>query len=251
MNSFIVPIPSQLPIPDVGELRSVGELGQLVIIALVVLVLAIAIVVLVYTILQQARSKSKDDDSENKRLNTVIENMHNLTNALIGDREHTLKIIEASSETQRLITVAINENTGSNRTMNTTMETMSRDLREYTTLHSDSVEQLVGAIERSESQMVAFGNALKGAVDDIHNNAKDHEEIVELVQKVIDEILIIKLDMRMAFQQLIPTMNPPKTVESTVTLPQQIEVTVKQSEPAPTDASKDDGGALPGSGVAA
>lgn len=196
----------------------------------VAVILSLAIGLLAYSLLQQVRNKSKDDDAENKRLTNVLEKVSNLTDAVIGNNDRVLKIIEGNSETQRLVTTAINENTGSNRAMNSTMETMSRDLREYTTLHSDSVEQLVGAIERSESQMVAFGKALKGAVDDIHNNAKDHEEIMELVRKAIDELLVIKLDIRLAFKQFVPPLVPP-----VATLPTQIEVTVKPPEPTPTE----------------
>jgi hypothetical protein len=227
MNAHVLMLLAQIPDPvNTNTLKILVDAG-------VAVILAIALLFLAYSILQQNRNKSKDDEAERKQLLTVIENVNDLTKALISDREHSLKIIEASSETQRLITVAINENTGSNRSMTGTMETMSRDLREYTSLHSDSVEQLVGAIERSESQMVAFGSALKGAIDDIHNNAKDHEEIVELVQKVIDELMVIKLDMRLAFNQLIPPMNPPKPSEQLITLPQEVTVTLHTADAAP------------------
>jgi hypothetical protein len=223
---FYIPLYAQLPADPVTPtiLKTLVDAG-------VAVILSLAIGALAYALLQLVRNKSKDDEAENKRLTTVLEKVSSLTDAVIGINERGLQIIEGNSETQRLITTAINENTGSNRNMNSTMETMSRDLREYTSLHSDSVEQLVGAIERSESQMVAFGTALKGAIDDIHNNAKDHEEITELVRKAIDEILVIKLDIRKAFSMLTPTVQlaPPAT------FPTQIEVTVKPSEStAPT-----------------
>jgi len=223
MNIYALLLLAQIPDPvSTNTLKILVDAG-------VAVILAIALLFLAYSILQQNRNKSKDDEAERKQLLTVIENINNLTNALIGDREHSLKIIEASSETQRLITVAINENTGSNRTMNSTMETMSRDLREYTTLHSDSVEQLVGAIERTESQMVAFGQSLQGAINDIHNNAQDHVGIKELVQTALDELVVIKRELRETFKQLIPPFVPPPA------LPTEINVTVK---PADTDAAQ-------------
>lgn len=233
MNIRVLTLLAQIPDPVTPSIL------KILVDAGVAVILSLAIAALAYALLQQVRSKGKDEEAENNRLGKLVD-------ALSEDRVHLRQVIEGNSETQRLITVAINDNTGSNRAVASSMETVSRDLREYTSLHSDSVEQLVGAIERSESQMVAFGTALKSAVDDIHNNAKDHEEIIELVQKVIDEILVIKLDIRMAFQQMIPPLTPPKQSETLVNvpaqtvLPTQIEVTIN-SDAATKDAAPDAG----------
>lgn len=183
----------------------------------VAVILALAIFALAYALLQLVRSRGKDDDAENNRLSTVLENMNNLTNAIIGDRDHTLKLLEASSETQRLITVATNENTGVTRQMNSTMEGVRFDLKSYTSLHSDSVEQLTGSISRFESQMVAFGGKLDTAIENINHNAGDHTEITHLVQRAIEEMLNTKLELLTAIKGATPAPAP-TPIEANITL---------------------------------
>jgi hypothetical protein len=205
------PLLTQLPADPVTP-----SILKILVDAGVAVTLTIAILVLAYAILQQNRNKGKDEESDNKRLSTVLENMNNLTNAIIGDRDHNLKLLEASSETQRLITVATNENTGQVRQMNTTMDGMRFDLQSYTSLHSDSVEQLTGSISRFESQMVAFGGKLDTAIENINHNAGDHTEITRLVTQAIEQLLNTKLELLTAIKGVTPTPAP-APIEANIT----------------------------------
>lgn len=171
----------------------------------IAVILTIAILVLAYAILQQNRNKGKEDEAESKRLETVL-------GALVEDRVHLRQVIEGSNETQRLITVASNENTGATRQMASTMEGVRFDLRSYTSLHSDSVEQLTGSISRFESQMVAFGGKLDTAIENINHNAGDHTEITRLVQQAIEEMLNTKLELLTAIKGATPPTPPPDKV---------------------------------------
>jgi len=176
----------------------------------VAVTLTIAILVLAYAILQQNRNKGKDQDAENKQLNTVL-------GALVEDRVHLRQVLEANSETQRLITVATNENTGQVRQMNSTMEGVRFDLKSYTSLHSDSVEQLTGSISRFESQMVAFGGKLDIAIENINHNAGDHTEITRLVTQAIEQLLNTKLELITAIRGVTPAPAP-APIEANITL---------------------------------
>lgn len=171
--------------------------------------LTIAILVLAYAILQQNKNKGKEDEAENKRLETVL-------GALVEDRVHLRQVIEGSNETQRLITVATNENTGISRQMNTTMEGMRFDLKSYASVHSDSIEQLTGSFNRFESQMVAFGGKLDTAIDHINHNAGDHTEITKLVQRAIEEMLNTKLELLTAIKGATPAPSPTITADITL-----------------------------------
>lgn len=182
----------------------------------VAVILSLAISFLAYSLLQQVRSKSKDDDAENQRLTTVLEKVSSLTDAVIGNNDRALTIIEGNSETQRLITTAMNENTGTSRMMNSTMEGMRFDLKSYTSIHSDSIEELTGSISRFESQMVAFGGKLDVAIENINHNAGDHTEISRLVQRAIEEMLNTKLELLTAIKGATPAPSPTITADITL-----------------------------------
>lgn len=187
----------------------------------VAVILSLSIGLLAYSLLQQVRSKSKDDDAENKRLTTVLEKVSSLTDAVIGNNDRALTIIEGNSETQRLITTAINENTGISRQVNTTMEGVRFDLKSYASVHSDSIEQLTDSFTRFESHMVAFGGKLDTAIDHINHNAGDHTEITKLVQRAIEEMLNTKLELLTAIKGATPAPSPnPIQADITIHTPQ-------------------------------
>jgi hypothetical protein len=212
------PLLTQLPADPVTP-----SILKILVDAGVAVTLTIAILVLAYAILQQNRNKGKDQEAENKQLNTVL-------GALVEDRVHLRQVLEANSETQRLITVATNENTGQVRQMNSTMEGVRFDLKSYTSLHSDSVEQLTGSISRFESQMVAFGGKLDTAIENINHNAGDHTEITRLVTQAIEQLLNTKLELLTAIKGVTPTPAPAPieaniTLHTTVDKPPDLEAT--------------------------
>lgn len=121
--------------------------------------------------------------------------------------ERTNGAIEHSNTTNTLQTEATNIQTGEIRLLRT-------DFRNYQTLQSDTLSALVDRFNNFDSQLAKI-DGLKTLIE---HNAGDHTEIKNLLLQMVDSMKVMHSDIKM----LIPP---------TPALPQQIEVTVKPSQP--------------------
>lgn len=137
--------------------------------------------------------------------------------------ETASKAVEHSNETNRLMTVATNEQTGEIRLLRT-------DFKNYQTLQSDTVSALVDRFDK-------FDSSIEGLKVLIDRNAGDHGDIKALLVQMVEGMKLMQTDIKL----LIPA-------------PIKAEVTIVPPTLPPTDTPKPDaneGGGLPGSEAAA
>lgn len=110
------------------------------------------------------------------------------------------KAVEHSNETNRLVTVATNEQTGE-------LRLLRKDFSAYQTLQTDTTAQLV---ERFDT----FDTKFAGITQLIERNAGDHTELKDALLQLKDGLKELHDDVR----KLIPPPPPPAIVNNVTTV---------------------------------
>lgn len=103
------------------------------------------------------------------------------------------KAVEHSNETNRLVTLATNEQTGE-------LRLLRKDFSAYQTLQTDTTAQLVDRFD-------SFDTQLEGLKKLIESNAGDHKEILDALLKMAEGMKAVHDDVR----RLLPAPTPPTT----------------------------------------
>lgn len=180
--------------PGIGGLKTIGDLGYLVIIALVALVLAIVLVISMYIQLRRESTDAKVQEKEETRLDRLIDQMIQLVGEFRADKNVMRQIIEENTTSQRSVTEAATVQTGEIRLLRT-------DFKSYTSVQSDSFLEF-------EKTMVAFQGEIKTAIEKmLTSQTETQKRVNEAVEN--HKVIISKLDHIIALQ---PPPTPPNIV---------------------------------------
>lgn len=182
-------------VPDLSGVKSIGDLGYLVIIALVALAVAFALVIVVFIQWRQTNAKARADEKEESRLDRLIDQMIQLVSEFRTDKVINRQVIEDNSTTNRAVTLAATEQTGEIRLLRT-------DFKSYTTLQSDSFVGL-------RDEMVAFRGEIKADIEAmLLSEGATLTRVNEAVKN--HDLMFKRLDQIIA--QLTPPTPPPDKV---------------------------------------
>jgi hypothetical protein len=211
------------------DLASIGKLGEVAIVSLAVIILSLVL-------LRVVRNMGEGDKADRGLLKQMIDLATSYKSESATREEAyrveaaaTRAVVQESNDMQRQNITALTKVVDATNVQTGEIRLLRGDFKNYQTLQNDTISLLADNIAKFETTMVAFGVKLDTAIDDIHNNAKDHQEITELVKKAIEEMLTAKKEILSAIGKLSPF--PPSNV-----------VTVNTgASPAP-DAAKADAG---------
>ncbi len=187
------PLQSQI-FPTINDFKSLGDLGYLVVIALVAFILAVVILLVVFVQFRQATARAKSEEKEDSRIDKLIDRLVEIFSTLNAEQGNSRKVISENSETQRLVVVATNEQTSE-------VKLLRADFKNYQSLQSDTVHNL-------REEMVSFKGEVQGAIDKMLGQISTTNEFVERAVSEHQIIIAASKDIMGKVDEIIARLSP-------------------------------------------
>lgn len=148
----------------------------------------------------------------------LLERMTTLTSEITIIVQKTSARLDHNDETERLMTEAINGNTGEMRQQTSEIRLLRRDFKDYQTVTADEIEQVTTGYENIRAEMVSFKSEIQASIDrmlaQIESTNQAVETTKEAVQQAVQEhrVILSKLD------DIIKLLPPPPPNTTTINI---------------------------------
>jgi phage host-nuclease inhibitor protein Gam len=176
-----------LQVPTADDVTQIGELGQLVIIALVALFVAVALitaVIVLYRVIKMFGDNNREDNTLLRQFMDLVGTFRSESaearDAYKQEAAATRAVVQESNESSRAMTQAMNVQTDEIRLLRS-------DFKDYQTINADEIENFGVGLEAFKTEVSGL---IQNLVEVITKNAeyanKDRDEIHRKLDRIID-----------------------------------------------------------------